>query len=134
MRARFSILEISVGIIIVLVIIYFVQVNKHSDKEQYKIEQMIPPVEIANLEAGLAIKKLVDLSQISMKVRICKSQAHKKVTIRTTQPVSMKNILEVVFNQLEGEYRLHIGQHGEIILPTLHCNGFDELLTIECIK
>ena len=88
-------------------------------------EQMVGPFDLENIEAEKVLQIVVDSAPRAVKVRICKSLAKQKITIKTSQPQAVGHVLGDVAVQLQTGI-------GDEFQPYFRCRRFfDSAILIE---
>ena len=92
-----------------------------SREEQAKLSQLVPPMSFRSAPALTVVEHIVSASTEPLEVVLCSALEGRTVTIVTRRAVPVRSVLESVGMQLDGEYRLAVGHHGEYMRPAFDC-------------
>jgi hypothetical protein len=100
-----------------------------SEKDREKLDQLIPPLKYKDTKSITIIQAIVNSANIPIKIRMCDRLLDQKVTIETYQPTKLRDVLEIIGSQLQCDFHLTTGLHGEIAKPIFDCKPFDSHTT-----
>lgn len=93
-----------------------------SYSEREKIGQLIPPMDLEDVEAQVAIQRIADAARIPVRVFLCRPLAQQRITIRLEREMPLGDAFYLVAAELQCDLRLYGGIEGHFARPTFDCS------------
>lgn len=86
-------------------------------------EQFVGPLDLENMEAEKVLQVLVDSVPRQLRIKVCKDLAKRRVTIKTSQPQTIGNVL--------GDVAVQLGTGiGDEAQPHFRCRRFFDAVVV----
>lgn len=110
---RQTIIEGSIVAAIVAVIAYIAVPPGPSFAERRKLDQMVGPIDVENVEAAAVLQQVVNQLRVSVPIALCRDLATKRITMKVPEAVRLRDFIRQIAGELGADVRLFSGLHGE---------------------
>jgi hypothetical protein len=122
---RYILIAVAAFVVAVFIFGYIAIPFSPHAKGMNDFRQLLGPLDLENMEAGAVLQVVVDSAPGPLRVRICRDLARKRISIKTTQPQTIRHVLGDVAVQLQTGI-------GDEAAPHFRCRRFfDDSILIE---
>ena len=121
---------IAIGVLLLAVALVLHGGRELRDLPEIDLEQRIDHLLLERVQLQVAIHDVVEAAPTDIVVRVCRTVAERPVTLKVTEPRTVREVLESLARQVDARFIVQAGGPKGSVLPTIACTDAADYLVI----